>query len=106
RRRHTISKRDWSSDVCSSDLIIFTIIVYTILLPLTIKQQKFSKMTAVMNPEIQKIQKKYAGKKDQVSQQKQMEETNQVYEKYGEKMSSRCLPSILQVLIMIGLLLV
>src|SRR5699024_12078749 len=22
RRRHTISKRDWSSDVCSSDLII------------------------------------------------------------------------------------
>ena len=34
-------------------IIIFTIIVYTILLPLTIKQQKFSKMTAVMNPEIQ-----------------------------------------------------
>src|SRR5699024_12097168 len=23
RRRHTISKRDWSSDVCSSDLVIF-----------------------------------------------------------------------------------
>src|SRR5699024_11687400 len=22
RRRHTISKRDWSSDVCSSDLVI------------------------------------------------------------------------------------
>ena len=47
-------------------IIIFTIIVYTILLPLTIKQQKFSKMTAVMNPEIQKIQKKYAGKKAQL----------------------------------------
>src|SRR5699024_11862218 len=24
RRRHTRSKRDWSSDVCSSDLVIFT----------------------------------------------------------------------------------
>ena len=84
-------------------IIIFTIIVYMILLPLTIKQQKFSKMQAVMNPEIQKIQKKYAGKKDQVSQQKQMEETNQVYEKYGVKMSSGCLPSLVQILILFGL---
>ncbi len=84
-------------------IIIFTIIVYTILLPLTIKQQKFSKMQAVMQPELQKIQKKYANKKDQVSQQKQMEETNQVYEKYGVRMSSGCLPSLMQLLILFGL---
>lgn len=84
-------------------IIIFTIIVYTILLPLTIKQQKFSKMQAVMNPEIQKIQKKYAGKKDQVSMQKQQEEMNMVYEKYGVKMSSGCLPSLMQLVILFGL---
>ncbi len=84
-------------------IIIFTIIVYTILLPLTIKQQKFSKMTAVMNPEVQKIQKKYAGKKDQVSLQKQQEEINMVYEKYGVKMSSGCLPSLMQIVILFGL---
>ena len=84
-------------------IIIFTIIVYTILLPLTIKQQKFSKMTAVMNPEVQKIQKKYAGKKDQVSMQKQQEEINMVYEKYGVKMSSGCLPSLMQIVILFGL---
>ena len=84
-------------------IIIFTIIVYTILLPLTIKQQKFSKMQAVMNPEIQKIQKKYAGKKDQVSMQKQQEEINMVYEKYGVKMSSGCLPSLMQIVILFGL---
>ena len=84
-------------------IIIFTVIVYTLLMPLTIKQQKFSKMTAVMNPEIQKIQKKYAGKKDQVSLQKQQEETNMVYEKYGVKMSSGCLPSLMQILILFGL---
>lgn len=84
-------------------IIIFTIIVYTILLPLTIKQQKFSKMQAVVNPEVQKIQKKYAGKKDQVSLQKQQEEMNMVYEKYGVKMSSGCLPSLLQLLILFGL---
>lgn len=84
-------------------IIIFTIIVYTILLPLTVKQQKFSKMTAVMNPEIQKIQKKYAGKRDQVSMQKQQEEINTVYEKYGVRMSSGCLPSLVQLLILFGL---
>mgnify|MGYP000016230056 FL=1 len=46
-------------------IIIFTIIIYTLMIPLTIKQQKFSKMSAVMQPEIKKIQKKYEGKKDQ-----------------------------------------
>lgn len=32
-----------------------------------------------------------------------MEETNQVYEKYGVKMSSGCLPSLVQILILFGL---
>lgn len=84
-------------------IIIFTVIVYTILLPLTIKQQKFSKLTAVIQPEVQKIQKKYANKRDQVSLQKQQEEVNMVYEKYGVKMSSGCLPSLFQILILFGL---
>ena len=34
------------------------------MLPLTIKQQKFSKFSAKMNPELKAIQKKYANKKD------------------------------------------
>ena len=71
-------------------IIVFTIIVYTLLLPLTIKQQKFTKMSAVMQPEIQKIQKRYANKKDQASMLKQQEEMNMVYDKYGLKMSSGC----------------
>jgi len=37
------------------------------MLPLTINQQKFSKMTSIMNPEIQAITEKYKGKKDQDS---------------------------------------
>lgn len=84
-------------------IIIFTFIVYMFLMPLTIKQQKFSKMQAVMSPEIQKIQKKYANKKDQASMLKQQEEMNMVYEKYGVKMSSGCLPSLFQLLILFGL---
>jgi len=62
-------------------IIIFTIIIYTLMIPLTIKQQKFSKMSAVMQPEIKKIQKKYEGKKDQASMMKQQEEIQQVYDK-------------------------
>lgn len=84
-------------------IIIFTVIVYMLLMPITIKQQKFSKMQAVLQPEIQKIQKKYANKRDQVSMQKQQDEMNMVYEKYGVKMSSGCLPSLLQLLILFGL---
>ena len=84
-------------------IIVFTIIVYTLLLPLTIKQQKFTKMSAVMQPEIQKIQKRYANKKDQASMLKQQEEMNMVYDKYGLKMSSGCLPSLLQLVFLFGL---
>ena len=70
-------------------IILFTIVIYLLLMPLTIKQQKFSKMSAVMNPEIQAIQKKYKNKKDQASMMKQQEEIQQVYDKYGTSMSAR-----------------
>ena len=45
-------------------IIIFTIVIYLLLMPFTIKQQKFSKLSAKMNPELQAIQKRYEGKKD------------------------------------------
>ena len=45
-------------------IIIFTIVVYSLMLPLTIKQQKFSKLSNKMNPELQAIQKKYKDRKD------------------------------------------
>lgn len=77
-------------------IILFTIVVYTLMIPLTIKQQKWSKMSSVMNPEIQKIQKKYANKKDQASLMKQQEELNIVYEKYGTSPTGGCLPMLIQ----------
>ena len=84
-------------------IIIFTIIVYTLMIPLTIKQQKFSKMSAVMQPEIRKIQKKYEGKQDQASMMKQQEEINLVYEKYGTSMTGGCLPMLIQMPILFAL---
>lgn len=72
-------------------IILFTIIVYALMLPSTIKQQKFSKLSQKMNPEIQAIQKKYKDKKDQVSMMKMNEETKAVYEKYGTSPTGGCL---------------
>ena len=77
-------------------IILLTVVIYTLMIPLTIKQQKFSKMSAAMNPEIQKIQKKYQGKKDQASMEKMQEETRLVYEKYGVSPTSGCLPMFIQ----------
>ena len=84
-------------------IIIFTIIVYTLMLPMTIKQQKFSRMSAVMNPEIQKIQKKYQNKRDQASMMKMQEETKLVYEKYGTSPTGGCLGSLIQFPILFAL---
>ena len=72
-------------------IILFTIIVYALMLPSTIKQQKFSKLSQKMNPEIQAVQKKYKDKKDQVSMMKMNEETKAIYEKYGSSPTGGCL---------------
>ena len=84
-------------------IIIFTVIVYTLMIPMTIKQQKFSRMSDVMNPEIQKIQKKYKNKKDQASMMKMQEETKLVYEKYGTSPTGGCLGSLIQFPILFAL---
>ena len=45
-------------------IMIFTVVVYLCMFPLTLKTQKFSKMSQIMNPEIKAIQDKYKDKKD------------------------------------------
>ena len=64
-------------------IILFTIVIYALMFPLTYKQQKFSKLSQKMNPELQAVQKKYKDKKDTVSMQNMQTETQQIYEKYG-----------------------
>lgn len=84
-------------------IILFTIITNLLMLPLTIRQQKFSKLNAAMNPEIQAIQNKYKDKKDQATMQKQQAEIQAVYEKYGSNPTSGCLPMLIQLPIMFAL---
>ncbi len=84
-------------------IIVFTFIVRTLMLPLTIKQQKFTKLSSRMNPELQKIQAKYKGKKDEVSLRKQQEESQALYQKYGANPTSGCLPMLITLPIMFAL---
>ena len=84
-------------------IILFTIVMKTLMIPLTIKQQRTSKLMSVMNPEIQAIQKKYKGKTDQESMQRQNVEIQAVYEKYGTSMTGGCLPLLIQMPILLAL---
>lgn len=84
-------------------IILFTIVIYLCLLPLTYKQQKFSKMSQIMNPEIQAIQKKYKNRRDQASVQAMNEETQAVYQKYGVSPSGSCVFMLIQLPILFAL---
>ena len=84
-------------------IILFTIIVNILLIPLTVMQQKNMKLNAVVNPELQKIQSKYKGKRDQASMEKQQKETQMIYDKYGYNPTSGCLPTLVQFPIMLAL---
>ncbi len=84
-------------------IIIFTIVVYMLMLPLTIKQQKFSKLSNKMNPELQAIQKKYNGKKDNDSMMAMQNETQAVYAKYGVSPMGSCVQMLIQLPIIYAL---
>lgn len=84
-------------------IILFTIVMYMLLTPLTIKQQKFSKLSAKMNPELQAIQAKYKNKKDNDSMMAMNQETQAVYAKYGVSPTGSCLQLLIQMPILFAL---
>lgn len=85
-------------------IILFTVVIYLLMTPLTIQQQRFSRLSSRMNPEIQAIQKKYKGKnQDQAAMAKMNEETQAVYTKYGVNPMGSCLQLIIQMPILFAL---
>lgn len=77
-------------------IIVFTAFIRLILIPLMIKQNKSSKIINYIQPELQKVTKKYRGKKDQESMLAQQRETREIQDKYGVNMTSGCLTSLIQ----------
>lgn len=84
-------------------IILFTIVVRLLMLPMTIKQQRFSKLSAMMQPELKAVQNKYKGKNDAASMQKMQEETKAVYAKYGTSPTGGCLQLFIQLPIFYGI---
>ena len=84
-------------------IILFTIVIYILLFPLTYKQQKFSKLSQKMQPELTAINKKYHGKKDQASMMAMQQETQAVYEKYGVSMMGSCVQMLIQMPLLLAL---
>ena len=84
-------------------IILFTIVMYLLLMPLTIKQQKFSKLSAKMNPELQAVQAKYKNRKDNDAMMAMNMETKAIYAKYGVSPTGNCLQLIIQMPILLAL---
>ncbi|MDR1766438.1 MAG: YidC/Oxa1 family membrane protein insertase [Lachnospiraceae bacterium] len=84
-------------------IILFTLVVKILMFPMTLNQQKSSKIMAVMQPEIKKVQEKYKGKQDQASMAKMQQETQAIYEKYGTSMTGGCVQLVIQMPILLAL---
>ena len=84
-------------------IILFTIVINLLMMPLTVKQQKFSKLNTKMQPELQAIQKKYKGKNDNNSVMAMNEETQAVYAKYGVSPTGSCVQLLIQMPILFAL---
>ena len=84
-------------------IILFTIVVNLLMLPLTIRQQKFSKLSAKMDPEIQAIREKYKNRKDNESVMAMNQEIQTVYAKYGVSASGSCVQLLIQMPILFAL---
>lgn len=85
-------------------IILFTFVIKLLMMPLTVKQLKFSKMSTVMQPELKEIQKKYKGKeRDPQAMQRMQDETKAVYEKYGTSPTGGCVQLLIQMPILFAL---
>ena len=84
-------------------IILFTLIIRLILIPFMVKQNKSTKIMNYIQPEINKINKKYKGRKDNESVMAQQRETQEIQKKYGVSMTSGCLTSLIQFPIFIAL---
>ena len=84
-------------------LLLFAIIIKIILFPLSVKQQKNSVMQASLRPKEAAIRKRYAGRTDQVTQQKVQQEIFDLYQKEGFNQFAGCLPLLIQLPILLSL---
>jgi YidC/Oxa1 family membrane protein insertase len=79
-----------------ASIVILVLIVRAALIPLFVKQIKSQRSMYVLQPDLQKIQKKYKGKSDRDSREKMAKEQMELYKKHGSSPFASCLPLIAQ----------
>ena len=84
-------------------IVLLTILVRIAIIPLFLKQIRSSRAMQAIQPEMRKIQEKYKGKKDQVSRQKMMEETQALQRKHKVSPVASCLPMLVQMPVLFGM---
>lgn len=89
---------DWAGGEYGLSILFLTIVVRTLILPLTIKQFKSSKAMQALQPELTKIREKF---KD--NPQKQQEETMKLFQMHQVNPLAGCLPLLIQMPIFIAL---
>lgn len=77
-------------------IILITFLIRACMVPMMFKQNRTSKIMNYIQPEMNKIAKKYRNKKDQQSMLAQQQETRELQEKYGASMTGGCLSSLIQ----------
>lgn len=80
-------------------IIVFTIIVKLLMTPLTIKQQKNSAKMASFQPKLNELQNRYKNNKE-----KYQEEMMKLYEREGYSPTSGCMPMVIQMIILFGII--
>ncbi|AIQ66205.1 Membrane protein insertase MisCA precursor [compost metagenome] len=88
----------WFNGEYALAVLVMVIIVRTLILPLTIKQVKSSRAMQAIQPELQKIQKKYKDNPEKVQQ-----ETMKLFQENKVNPMAGCLPLIVQMPIFIAL---
>lgn len=80
-------------------LVVFTVIVKILMTPLTIKQQKSSAKMAAFQPKMKELENRYKNNKA-----KYQEEMMKLYEREGYSPTSGCLPTLIQMIILFGII--
>ena len=77
-------------------IVGLTILIRIILIPLFFKQIKSTRAMQLLQPEVNKIRKKYKGRTDSQSRERMQRETMELYRKHGTSPFSSCMPLLFQ----------
>ncbi len=80
-------------------IIIFTLVTKLLFLPMNYKTQKDSARMRLLQPKLQKIQKSFAS-----NPTRQQEETMKLYQQEGINQMASCLPMIIQMVLLFGVI--